>query len=195
MPDSTVTLVISSGAPDVVVPDVFGATIEGATGQLNAVGLGAQVASQTVSVDDPALDQRVVMQTPAAGASVDAGTTVTITIGVLHPSDRPPPTQLCRSQRRTPLSRRPRGLVTLAGSWRAASFPRWSSRSRDGTAPLPPDRSVPDPLNHSVLAPGAGFEFVGKFDCRQRVITRRGERILQAPNTPRPSWRTVEVLP
>ena len=85
MPDSTVTLVISSGAPSVLVPDVFGATIEGATGQLNAVGLAAQVASQTVSVDDPALDQRVVMQTPAAGASVDAGTTITITIGVYTP--------------------------------------------------------------------------------------------------------------
>jgi beta-lactam-binding protein with PASTA domain/tRNA A-37 threonylcarbamoyl transferase component Bud32 len=85
MPDSTVTLVISSGAPSVVVPDVFGATIEGATGQLNAVGLAAQVASQTVAVDDPALDQRVVMQTPAAGASVDAGTTITITIGVYTP--------------------------------------------------------------------------------------------------------------
>ncbi|HKY46920.1 MAG TPA: Stk1 family PASTA domain-containing Ser/Thr kinase, partial [Acidimicrobiia bacterium] len=88
MPDSTVTLVISSGAPSVVVPDVFGASVEGATAQLNAVGLAAQVASQTVSVDDPALDQRVVMQTPAAGASVDAGSTVTITIGVYTP----PPT-------------------------------------------------------------------------------------------------------
>jgi serine/threonine-protein kinase len=85
LPDSTVTLVISSGAPPVVVPDVFGATVEGATGQLNAVGLAAQVASQTVSVDDPALDQRVVMQTPAAGASVDAGTTITITVGVFTP--------------------------------------------------------------------------------------------------------------
>jgi len=87
MPDSTVTLVISSGAPPVLVPDVFGATIEGATGQLNAVGLAAQVASQTVSVDDPALDQRVVMQTPAAGASVDAGSTITITIGVYTPPE------------------------------------------------------------------------------------------------------------
>jgi beta-lactam-binding protein with PASTA domain len=87
MPDSTVTLVISSGAPAVLVPDVFGATIEGATGQLNAAGLAAQVASQTVSVDDPALDQRVVMQTPAAGASVDAGSTITITVGVYTPPE------------------------------------------------------------------------------------------------------------
>jgi eukaryotic-like serine/threonine-protein kinase len=84
-PEDTVTLVISSGAPDVEVPDVFGTTVEGATGRLNAVGLNAQVASQSVATNDPALDQRVVFQTPAAGASVDAGSTVTITIGVYTP--------------------------------------------------------------------------------------------------------------
>ena len=35
-PDDTVTLIISSGAPSVVVPNVSGATVEGATAQLNA---------------------------------------------------------------------------------------------------------------------------------------------------------------
>jgi serine/threonine-protein kinase len=87
-PDDTVTLVISSGAPQVEVPDVFGTTVHGATDRLNAVGLTAQVASQSVATDDPALDQRVVFQTPAAGASVDSGSIVTITIGVYTP----PPT-------------------------------------------------------------------------------------------------------
>ena len=82
------TLVISSGAPQVEVPDVFGTTVQGATDRLNAVGLNAQVASQSVATDDPALDQRVVFQTPAAGASVDSGSIVTITIGVYTP----PPT-------------------------------------------------------------------------------------------------------
>ena len=75
---------------------MFGATVEGATGQLNAVGLDAQVASQSVATNDPALDQRVVFQTPAAGASVDAGSTVTITIGVYTP----PPTTTTTPPRR-----------------------------------------------------------------------------------------------
>jgi len=88
MPATTVTLVISSGTPAVVVPDVFGTTLEGATAQLNQLGLSVEVAAQQVATDDPALDQRVVVQTPASGASVEPGTTVTLTIG----SYTPPPT-------------------------------------------------------------------------------------------------------
>ncbi|MGH8926983.1 MAG: Stk1 family PASTA domain-containing Ser/Thr kinase [Acidimicrobiia bacterium] len=80
-PGDTVTLVVSSGPPQVVVPDVFGTTIDAATSLLNQQGLLIEVSPQTTTVDDPNLDQRIVLQTPAAGASVDQGTTIVVTLG------------------------------------------------------------------------------------------------------------------
>ncbi|HSL26234.1 MAG TPA: Stk1 family PASTA domain-containing Ser/Thr kinase [Acidimicrobiia bacterium] len=84
-PEDTITLIISSGPAQVIVPDIFGMTIDAATSRLNEVGLVLQVAGQTTPTDDPNLDQRIVIQTPAAGAEVDPGTAIVATLGSYTP--------------------------------------------------------------------------------------------------------------
>jgi len=73
---STVTLVVSSGPVQVVVPDVVGKDLESAQQVLDEAGLLTQVVEEA---GDAA--QGVVLRTdPEAGTKVDAGSTVTIVV-------------------------------------------------------------------------------------------------------------------
>ena len=79
---STVTLVVSSGPPEVnqvTVPDVIGRTEAAATAMLQSAGF--KVKTQEVLVTDDADDGRVQDQSPNAGTEADEGSTVTITVG------------------------------------------------------------------------------------------------------------------
>ena len=79
---STVTLVVSSGPPEVdqvTVPDVIGRTEAAATAMLQSAGF--KVKTQEVLVTEDADDGRVQDQSPNAGTEADEGSTVTITVG------------------------------------------------------------------------------------------------------------------
>ena len=84
----TVLLVISRGPAPVQVPDLLGMTEDQARQALIDRGLVPNVSNATQPVADPAQDGRVVGQVPAAGQTVNKGTTVTITLGEFQP----PPT-------------------------------------------------------------------------------------------------------
>ncbi|MFJ4949558.1 Stk1 family PASTA domain-containing Ser/Thr kinase [Streptomyces sp. NPDC088760] len=74
--NSTVTLVISKGAPKVQVPDVLGAQFADAESQLKAKGF--QVDKKTeVSDRTPGV---VITQDPKGGTSKEKGTTITLTV-------------------------------------------------------------------------------------------------------------------
>ena len=73
----TVTLVVSSGPEQVTVPDVTGDDVEDARSSLEQVGLDVTVAEAESA---SARAGTVLSQTPAGGASVEEGTTVTITV-------------------------------------------------------------------------------------------------------------------
>jgi serine/threonine-protein kinase len=75
-----VTLVVSTGAGSVVVPDVAGQPRDTATGQLSGLGLNVDVVEQ--EVDDASDDDRVLEQAPAAGTRLHQGDKVTIFVGV-----------------------------------------------------------------------------------------------------------------
>ncbi|MEI4271051.1 Stk1 family PASTA domain-containing Ser/Thr kinase [Klenkia sp. LSe6-5] len=72
----TVTLTVSQGKVQVVVPDVTGKSLADATAALEDAGL--QVTSSTFITGD-----RVVRQSPAAGQTVDQGTTVSVLLSFL----------------------------------------------------------------------------------------------------------------
>jgi serine/threonine-protein kinase len=74
-----VTLVVSSGAGSVVVPDVLGQPSETAIGSLTSMGLDVNVVKQ--EVDDESDDDRVLDQAPASGTRVHEGDEVTIFVG------------------------------------------------------------------------------------------------------------------
>ena len=77
--DSEVTIVVSTGAGSVLVPDVEGLFRDGAVRVLQNRGLDVTWEEQdTTNPDD---DGRVLDQAPAAGARVRAGDTVTLVIG------------------------------------------------------------------------------------------------------------------
>jgi eukaryotic-like serine/threonine-protein kinase len=78
---STVTITVSVGIPQVVVPDVTGLGQGDAAGQLRADGL-APVVRET-DVTDPSQDGKVIDQRPAAGVQVESGRAVVIVVGVL----------------------------------------------------------------------------------------------------------------
>ena len=84
---STVTIVVSTGRPQVTVPDVIGMGEERATGRISAAGLTA--VRQERSVTDPAQDGVVVEQRPGAGTQLDQGGEVVIVVGVLKPTETP----------------------------------------------------------------------------------------------------------
>jgi len=84
--DSEVDLVVSSG--EVVVPGVIGGTEEQARATLESVGLQVEVVTQEDADTDPGI---VLAQSPEEGASVPAGTPVTITVAV-EPEPEPTPT-------------------------------------------------------------------------------------------------------
>ena len=93
--DSQVTVQISSGPQQVTVPPVTNETKQDAVQALHDVGLKA-VIQQQVECTDPTKNNIVSAQDPAAGAQVDQGTFVQITVLKFRPSDpscvSPPPT-------------------------------------------------------------------------------------------------------
>ena len=88
----TVTITVSTGRPQVSVPDVVGMGEERASSRLGAAGLSP--VSQEREVTDPAQDGVVIEQRPGAGAEVDQGAQVVIVIGGLRQDDtlEPPAT-------------------------------------------------------------------------------------------------------
>lgn len=76
--DSTVNLVVSTGAPKVVVPSVVGQNVDDATSTLEGDKYKFVVKTkQKVSGEDPGT---VLDQDPALGAEVQKGTTITLTV-------------------------------------------------------------------------------------------------------------------
>jgi len=78
---STVTITVSTGIEQVVVPDVVGIGAGDAERQLRAEGLVPVRREQEVA--EPDEDGRVIDQRPAAGVEVDSGREVVIVVGVL----------------------------------------------------------------------------------------------------------------
>jgi serine/threonine-protein kinase len=78
---SPLTLQVSNGPQQVVVPSVKGQSEASATAAIQAKGLDVNVDPRTVSSGDPNLG-RVIDQNPAGGTTVDPSSTVTITVGV-----------------------------------------------------------------------------------------------------------------
>ncbi|MEU0050142.1 Stk1 family PASTA domain-containing Ser/Thr kinase [Streptomyces sp. NPDC006309] len=74
--DSTVTLVISTGAPKVTVPDVRGAQFDQAEAELKAKGFEVDKKTQ-VSTRTPGV---VITQDPEGGTSKEKGSTITLTV-------------------------------------------------------------------------------------------------------------------
>jgi eukaryotic-like serine/threonine-protein kinase len=85
--NDTVTIVFSTGAGSVVVPDLIGQSKEAAAAKLKSLGL--KVFTQKQETTDLSDDGRVLDQAPAANARVHAGDQVTIVVGKLV---KPPPT-------------------------------------------------------------------------------------------------------
>jgi serine/threonine-protein kinase len=86
----TVTITISTGRPQVDVPDVIGMSERNARSRLRSDGLEPVTQERTVS--DPAQDGVVIEQRPGAGTQVDEGRQVVIVIGVLEVTEPPPVT-------------------------------------------------------------------------------------------------------
>ncbi len=93
--NSAVTILISSGPQQVTVPPVVGETKQDAVKALHDVGLKGAI-QQAVECTDPALNNTVQSQDPAAGTQVDQGSFVTIVVLKFRPADpscvSPPPT-------------------------------------------------------------------------------------------------------
>ncbi|HEY7454420.1 MAG TPA: PASTA domain-containing protein, partial [Thermoleophilaceae bacterium] len=81
----TVTITVSTGKPQVEVPDVVGLGEDRATSRLNQAGL--EPVREERPVTDPEQDGTVLEQRPGAGVQVDEGREVVIVIGVLEPDD------------------------------------------------------------------------------------------------------------
>jgi eukaryotic-like serine/threonine-protein kinase len=81
----TVSITVSTGRPQVDVPDVVGLGEDRASGRLNAAGLTPVRQERTVT--DPSQEGRVIEQRPGAGTEVDEGAEVVIVIGVLEPEE------------------------------------------------------------------------------------------------------------
>ena len=85
-----ITIVISAGRSTVIVPDLFGMTYDEARRELENAGLGISDNAPIAPTNDPSLDGRVINQSPDAGAEVDEGSTVEVTLGDFQ--EPPPPT-------------------------------------------------------------------------------------------------------
>jgi beta-lactam-binding protein with PASTA domain len=79
---SGVTLFVSSGKPNVTVPDVVGQSESSARSQLSGAGLTVSVQNQVSSTATPG---NVISQSPNGNASVAPGTTVTIVVAQAPP--------------------------------------------------------------------------------------------------------------
>ena len=79
-PDRKINLLVSSGksAPDAVMPDVRGQSIELCFNLLRSKGLS--VNEEIVATDDPAQSGLIVSQTPAKGSAVQKGETCTLQV-------------------------------------------------------------------------------------------------------------------
>ena len=77
---SAIALIVSSGSPTVVVPDVTGKSEGEAQIAINAAGLITEIKYQNVPVGD-ANDNRVISQSREAQSAVAPGTTVILVIG------------------------------------------------------------------------------------------------------------------
>ncbi len=77
---STVTLIVSAGPEQVIVPSVTEKTEETARSELTTAGFKVEVKDQLIPPGDPD-DGRVLSQDPAGNTSADKGSTVTITVG------------------------------------------------------------------------------------------------------------------
>jgi serine/threonine-protein kinase len=86
----TVTITVSTGRPQVDVPDVIGMSERSARSTLRSAGL--EPVTQERTVTDPAQDGVVVEQRPGSGTQVDPGRQVVIVIGVLEVVEPPPTT-------------------------------------------------------------------------------------------------------
>jgi serine/threonine-protein kinase len=86
----TVTITVSTGRPQVDVPDVIGLKEGSASSRLRSAGL--EPVTQERTVTDPAQDGVVVEQRPGSGTQVDRGRQVVIVIGVLEVTEPPPST-------------------------------------------------------------------------------------------------------
>ncbi|WP_460770161.1 Stk1 family PASTA domain-containing Ser/Thr kinase [Nocardiopsis nanhaiensis] len=87
-PSDEVTLIISSGPDQVQVPDLQGMTQDQAQSALDSAGLSADFQEQ----EDEAPEGTVINQSPAADQSVNADTTVVVTLAVApdeDPTDEP----------------------------------------------------------------------------------------------------------
>ncbi len=78
---SEVTITVSTGAEEVVVPSVIGDTQQAGRATLRAEGLKVDVSKENVT--DPDDDGVIIEQTPSGGTRVPPGTTVSIVIGHL----------------------------------------------------------------------------------------------------------------
>jgi serine/threonine-protein kinase len=76
---STVTVYVSTGSPQVTVPNVVGETQSQAASDLSAAGLQANFVTQPVF--KPSQDGRVQSENPAGGSTVNQGSTVTVVVG------------------------------------------------------------------------------------------------------------------
>jgi beta-lactam-binding protein with PASTA domain len=86
----TVTITVSTGRPQVDVPDVIGVSERNARSRLKAAGL--EPVTQERTVTDPAQDGVVVEERPSPGTQIDKGRQVVIVVGVLKVEEPPPPT-------------------------------------------------------------------------------------------------------
>ena len=77
---SAIVLIVSSGSPTVVVPDVVGKTEGEAQSTLNAAGLITEIGYRNVAVGDTN-DGRVISQSREAQSAVAPGTKITLVIG------------------------------------------------------------------------------------------------------------------
>ena len=82
---STVTITVSTGKPQVTVPDVVGMKEAKANSALSHAGLTP--VRQEREVTDPTQDGVVIEQRPGSGSQVDKGSQVTIVVGVLKQDD------------------------------------------------------------------------------------------------------------
>jgi serine/threonine-protein kinase len=85
-----VTIVVSTGAGSVVMPDVEGQSEDAAVNTLQSRGLSVDIV--TVETDEEREDGRVISQAPSSGTRLLAGDTVTIEVGdFVEPIEIEPP--------------------------------------------------------------------------------------------------------
>jgi serine/threonine-protein kinase len=89
-PETEVTVVVSSGPEDVVVPDVRCQPFGAASSDLRAAGLNPVISDDTVDADPRCPNpNRVAAQDPGPGVTVPQGTTVTLFAGATPPPTGP----------------------------------------------------------------------------------------------------------